>query len=733
MLRFFQALLIISVAIGTGRLFGQQRNFTMEEAVLRQRGSLWPETLNQFRWRPSAPMYSYMRGNDTLRIAESGSGKRVDALSIKALKHEFERIGVEPPDSWRGYNWVNSSWLQLWFPEGEVLVSADGRRVEMGWRIPEGADNLHVSPRTLGDQAGKQDAPPQQEWLQYNVGQRIELINRKGERRVVTADTAVGIVNGRAVHRNEFGCNDGIFWSPNGERLAFYRMDESMVAEYPLVEIDEGVAKAKPIRYPMAGKASHHVTMGIYSVADDRVVWLQTRGAADHYLTNPAWSPDGDFLYLAELNRGQDTMRLNCYDARTGAFHHELFRETSPQYVEPLHPLEFVPGGKGLFVWQSQRTGHNHLYLYQESGKLIRALTEGDWDVLDTHGFAPDGRRYFVTGNADNTIGRDLYGIAVSSGKRTRLTNQKGYNQVVVDLAGNRFASFWTAFNNPGGVYTGSLNGGKNHTLLVAKNPLLAYRMPGIRLVTLKAADGKTELYGRLITPPDMDSSSRYPVVVYVYGGPHAQLVTDRWLGDARYWELLMAQRGYVVWVMDNRGSSGRGFAFEQPIHRQLGEVEMADQMEGVKYLKSLRFTNPDRFGIHGWSFGGFMSMSLLLRQGNTFKVAVVGGPVTDWSLYEVMYGERYMDTPQENPDGYARADLRRYVKNLKGKRLLMIHGYIDETVVLQHLLQFLNACVAAGRYEVDTFIYPGHPHNVRGKDRVHLMNKVTDYFEEYL
>ncbi len=733
MLRFFQVLLIISVAIGTGRLFGQQRNFTMEEAVLRQRGSLWPETLNQFQWRPGAPMYSYMRGNDTLRIAESSSGKRVDALSIKALKREFERIGVEPPDSWRGYNWVNSSWLQLWFSEGEVLVSADGKRVEMGWRIPEGADNLHVSPRTLGAQAGKQDAPPQQEWLQYNIGQRIELINRKGERRVVTADTAVGIVNGRAVHRNEFGCNDGIFWSPNGERLAFYRMDESMVAEYPLVEIDDSVAKAKPIRYPMAGGASHHVTMGVYSVADDRVVWLQTGGAANHYLTNPAWSPDGDFLYLAELNRGQDTMRLNCYDARTGAFHHELFRETSPQYVEPLHPLEFVPGGKGLFVWQSQRTGHNHLYLYQESGKLIRALTEGDWDVLDTHGFAPDGRRYFVTGNADNTIGRDLYGIAVSSGKRTRLTNQKGYNQVVVDLVGNRFASFWTAFNNPGGVYIGSLNGGKTRSLLMAKNPLLAYRMPGIRLVTLKAADGKTELYGRLITPPDMDSSSRYPVVVYVYGGPHAQLVTDRWLGDARYWELLMAQRGYVVWVMDNRGSSGRGFAFEQPIHRQLGEVEMADQMEGVKYLKSLRFTNPDRFGIHGWSFGGFMSMSLLLRQGNTFKVAVVGGPVTDWSLYEVMYGERYMDTPQENPDGYARADLRRYVKNLRGKRLLMIHGYIDETVVLQHQLQFLNACIATGRYEVDTFIYPSHPHNVRGRDRVHLMNKVTDYFEEYL
>lgn len=733
MLRFFQALLIISVAIGTGRLFGQQRYLNMEDAVLQQRNRLWPETLRQFQWRPNTSMYSYMRLDDTLRIVESSSGKRVDALSIKALKHRFERLGVEAPYSWHGYTWINEHWLQLWFPEGEVLVSADGTQVEMGWRIPEGADNLHVSPRTVGAQAGRPDAPPQQEWLQYNIGQRIELINRKGGRRVVTADTAVGIVNGRAVHRNEFGCNDGIFWSPNGERLAFYRMDESMVAEYPLVEIGEGIAKAKPIRYPMAGKASHHVTMGIYSVADDRVVWLQTQGAADHYLTNPAWSPDGDFLYLAELNGGQDTMRLNCYDARTGAFCHELFRETSPQYVEPLHPLEFVPGGKGLFVWQSQRTGHNHLYLYQESGKLIRALTEGEWDVLDTHGFAPDGKHYFVTGNADNTIGRDLYRIELNSGKRTRLTNQKGYNQVVVDLAGNRFASFWTAFNNPGGVYIGSLDGGKIRKLLVARNPLSNYQMPGIRLVTLKAADGKTELYGRLITPPYMDESRRYPVVVYVYGGPHAQLVTDRWVGDARYWEILMAQRGYIVWVMDNRGSANRGFAFEQPIHRQLGEVEMADQMEGIKYLKSLRFTSSDRFGIHGWSFGGFMAMSLLLRQGNTFKVAVVGGPVTDWRLYEVMYGERYMDTPQENPDGYARADLRRYVKNLRGKRLLMIHGYIDETVVLQHQLQFLNACIAEGQYEVDTFIYPSHPHNVRGRDRVHLMNKVTDYFEEYL
>ena len=348
--------------------------------------------------------------------------------------------------------------------------------------------------------------------------------------------------------------------------------------------------------------------------------------------------------------------------------------------------------------------------------------------------FSVDGKKLYIASNENAVLQRQLYELDLKSQKRTRLSPKEGYNFFVMDVVGERYAGFWSSFHNPGGVYTASLKNRKEVTdVLVALNPLAGYNMPAAKLVELTAADGKTTLYGRLFTPKNVSATQKCPVVVYVYGGPHAQLVRDQWMGAAPYWELLMAERGYVVFAMDNRGSANRGYEFEQVIHRQLGEVELADQMEGVKYLKSLPFVDTERMGVHGWSFGGFMSMSLLLREGDTFKVSVSGGPVIDWRLYEVMYGERYMDTPAENPAGYAKADLKQYVKNLAGKHLLMIHGYQDDVVVPQHTLSFLKACVDNRITGVDCFFYPGHPHNVRGRDRVHLMQKVTEYLDQYL
>ncbi|MGP1362967.1 MAG: DPP IV N-terminal domain-containing protein [Bacteroides sp.] len=708
--------LVLCMVLGGGAM--SQRDLTMEEAVLRKSdsGSLSPATLTQFHWIPSRDAYSYLSG-DTLRIVSS---EQQQDYVFDTFRPKFEAAKAVL-NSWSGYRWISGREIELWAGTQQYLIDLDDAKIRTGWQLPSEAENLHFAPEGRA--------------LSYNIEESIIALDAKGNHYEVANYAEAGIRHGRAVHRNEFGIEKGIFWSPKGRHVAYYHLDERMVTEYPLVDISTEPASLKSIRYPMAGGITHKVMIGVYSLDTKRSVWLETEMSSDQYFTNIAWSPDARYLYVAEVNRAQDTMHLNRYDVTTGKLDKTLFEETSPHYVEPLVPVQFLPGDPKHFIWQSQRSGHNHLYLYNTDGKLERTLTSGEWEVLEVIDFSVDGSKLFIASNENDVLGRQLYQVDLKSNKRTRISPKEGYNRFVLDVVGERYASFWTSFDNPGGVYIGSLKSPSSvKDLLVAPNPLQGYNIPNAKLVELTAADGRTKLYGRLFTPKDATTSGKkYPVVVYVYGGPHAQLVTNSWMGGAPYWELLMAERGYVVFVMDNRGSANRGYAFEQVIHRNLGEAELADQKEGVKYLKTLPFVDTHRMGVHGWSFGGFMSMSMLLRFGDTFKVAVSGGPVINWRLYEIMYGERYMDTPAENPEGYARADLRQYVKNLEGKHLLMLHGYQDDVVVPQHTLSFLKACVDNRITGVDCFFYPGHPHNVRGKDRVHLMQKVTEYFDEYL
>ena len=255
--------------------------------------------------------------------------------------------------------------------------------------------------------------------------------------------------------------------------------------------------------------------------------------------------------------------------------------------------------------------------------------------------------------------------------------------------------------------------------------------MPQIETGSIKASDGQTDLYYRLIKPADFDPAKKYPTIIYVYGGPHAHLVDNGWMNGARGWDLYMANQGYILFSLDNRGSQNRGFDFESSTFRQLGVLETEDQVEGIKFLKSQTFVDSERIGVHGWSFGGHMTISMLLRHPDLVKVGVAGGPVVNWAYYEIMYGERYMDTPQTNPEGYEKTNLCNLAPQLKG-HLLLIHDDHDSTCVPQHTLSFIQACIKARTYP-DLFIYPNHKHNVRGRDRVHLHHKITQYFKDYL
>jgi len=551
------------------------------------------------------------------------------------------------------------------------------------------------------------------------------------EERQLTTDGSRNIVYGQSVHRNEFGIREGLFWSPDGQRLAFYRMDQSMVTDYPQVDIFPREATYEPDKYPMAGETSHQVTVGIYDMNTHQTVYLNAGDPTDRYFTNIAWSPDGQTIYMFELNRDQNDCRLNSYDATTGNRIAELYRETNEKYVEPLHPILFLPWDSNKFILQSQRDGYNHLYLYDKEGKLIKQLTNGQWVVQDVLGFNEKQKKIIITSNEANPIQHNTYAVDVKTGRRTLLDNGRGSHHAVLSGSGQFFYDKFTEPDVPRNIDIVNIKTGKATRLLTAEDPWKEYTQPIFENGTIKAADGSTDLYYRMVKPHDFDPSKKYPTIVYVYGGPHAHNVEAAWHWYSRSWETYMAQKGYVLFILDNRGSENRGRDFEQATFRQLGQIEMQDQMKGVEFLKSLPYVDVNRLGVHGWSFGGFMTISLMLNYPDVFKVGVAGGPVIDWKWYEVMYGERYMDTPQSNPEGYAKTSLLDKAKNLKGK-LQIITGYNDNTVVPQHCLSFLDACIKAGT-QPDFFAYPGEEHNMRGHASVHLHERITQYFEDYL
>ena len=346
-------------------------------------------------------------------------------------------------------------------------------------------------------------------------------------------------------------------------------------------------------------------------------------------------------------------------------------------------------------------------------------------------GFDPKEKRMFYVSTQESPLERHIYSVVLESGKISKISSDEGTHAGQLSSDGKYILDTYSSINVPRNINLLKSSGKKIKTLLSADNPYCNYKLGEIEVSYIKGNVEHPDLYYRMIKPVDFDPGKKYPVIVYVYGGPHSQLVKNTWLGGSRLWQHYMAQKGYISFTLDNRGTLGRGFDFESSIHRQLGALEMKDQMAGIDYLKSLPWVDDSRMGIHGWSYGGFLTTSLMLKHNDVFKVGVAGGPVMDWKYYEIMYGERYMDTPDENPEGYKNSTLKNYVGKLDGK-LLIIHGAMDSTVVLQHSLTFLRECVKEG-VQLDFFIYPGHPHNVRGKDRVHLMRKVSNYFKDNL
>lgn len=700
--------ILLSTLLMSASLLAQKKNVTMEDAVLGLSTNLRIENLNQVQWIPNQNAYTQ---NVKTSYGEALIKKEVPSLKTDTIfrSSQFENKRIP------SLNWINDKQAYFSTKTGYKTITTAGQQND--WlKLPENAENIEFD--ATNNQVG------------YVIDNNLFFVDKSGKTHQITKDGKYEIVNGKSVHQNEFGIHKGIFISPKGNLVAFYRMDQTAVTDYPIIDWSVQPAVNKNIKYPFAGTKNHTVTLGVYNPTTQKTTFLEIHPEVDHYLTSVTWSPDEKHIYIALLSRNQKHMELNQYDAVSGKLIKTLFKEDDVKYVEPQNELHFIPGKNNEFVWWSQRDGFMHLYRFNTEGKLLNQITKGDWIVTDLVGENAKKKEFLIITTKDSPKDRHLYAVNWENGKLRKITTDAGTHNVSVSTNGEYAIDNWSNDNTPRKIDVLDANGKFKQNILTAQNPLANYNTAKVENVTLKADDG-TDLYGKLIYPTNFDSSKKYPVIVYLYNGPHAQLITNRFPATGNLWYDHLAEKGYVVFTMDGRGSANRGLKFEQAIHGNVATTEMNDQMKGVDFLKTLPFVDAERMGIHGWSYGGFMTTSFMLRKPDVFKVGVAGGPVLDWTQYEIMYTERYMESPQDNPEGFKNTNLINRVKDLKGK-LLMIHGAQDNVVVWQHSIDFIREAVKNGM-QMDYFVYPGHEHNVRGKDRVHLMQKITDYFDLYL
>ncbi len=687
-----------------------QTELTLEQSTSGYR-ALLPESILDFQWMMDSKSYTQLAAD--YQSIQKGLATKDDLETLVTLS-DFNKIAGVQFRHMYGVQWKDAS--KFWLSQGGKYVEFDvsNKTAKVLVELPKDAENPSQS-----ESAGH---------VAYTLDNNVRIVGADGTEYLVTEIDDPNIVSGQAIARSEFGITQGFFWSPNGSHLAFYQKDESNVADYPLLDNSTTPGTLRKIKYPMAGQGSEKARVGIYNLASRKLVYFEAKNGEENYLTNVSWTPDSKYVLVAEVNRDQDHMWLNVYDAATGNFVKTLLEEKSDTWVEPEHPAFFPEDDSYNFVWISEKDGFNNLYYYDFEGTLIKKLTDHDFVVNNIIDYVA-GRIYYQT-TGEKAIESHVYSVDLK-GKVKIITRAKGMHSVDVAPNGkyfhDNFSSHSLGYANNHWILDGR---GKIVTKkLEADNKLEVYKVGTIEISTIEGKDG-SKLYTRMIKPSDFDPSKKYPVLVYVYGGPHAQMITDSWGAGASGWMLWMAEQGYIIFTVDNRGSANRGKAFESQIHRQLGTVEIEDQMTGVEYLKSLPYVDANRLAVHGWSFGGFMTTSLMLRQPGTFNVGVAGGPVTDWKYYEVMYGERYMDQPEQNPEGYEQASLFTHAENLEGD-LLLIHGTVDDVVVMQHSLSLVQTFIKA-EIQMDFFPYPMHPHNVRGKDRDHLMRKVLEYVMEH-
>jgi len=702
MRKYISILLLLFVTALTAQ---EVKHLNLEDAVLGRYKGLYPER-KSLQWIDGTDDYIVIENN--IVQVNYNLSKRAALFSFEDLQEAIPSLKKMP----YSFSKINSE--AVFFQHGNAVIQYNyiDKKVSEEINYSEEAENTEFNSAANA--------------VAYTIENNLYVATSSNSKIAVTSIEDKNIVSGQAIARSEMGIRKGTFWSPKGNYLAFYQKDESNVTNYPLVDVTTTPASLNNIKYPMNGMDSEIAKAGVYSMTDNTVVYLDIDTSDEHYLTNLSWSPDEKFVFLAEVNRDQNHMWYTMYDARTGKLVKTLFEEKNDRWVEPENTAVFLPNSNTEYLWLSERDGYMNLYLYDINNKYEKQLTQFNWVLKSIIGFDKSGKNVIVSGTGKDGRETKAFKINLKNGRFEILTQEPGVHAVQLSPNGTYIIDSYSSIDVPRVVKRKSLKNGKEVTVYTSENPIEDYQLGTTEFVTIKANDG-VDMYGRIIKPANFDATKKYPVLIYVYGGTHAQMVTNSWLAGSNLWmQWMAAEQDYIVFTLDNHGSANRGFAFESIIHRQAGEVEMEDQLLGVDYLKSLPYVDGNRLAVHGWSYGGFMANSLMLRHPGVFTTAVAGGPVTDWKYYEIMYGERYMDRWQDNEEGFDKSRVHNYVENLDGK-LLEIIGSVDPVVVPQHTMSLLKAFVDAKK-QVDFLSYPMHPHNVRGLDRAHLMKKVLDY-----
>ncbi|MEE3145939.1 MAG: DPP IV N-terminal domain-containing protein [Bacteroidota bacterium] len=687
-----------------------QKDLSLDDAVINQYRKYAPDRIANFEWIPGSNDYSFLDEGRTKLVR---SNPTTDKVTTIIDIEEVNEIMNTSYDIFYSVSWMNENEVLLEDGYSFIKINLETKKGE-SFRTDEGESNPLFEPRSGN--------------LAFCIENNVWIRNNSNSI-AVTNNSDPNIVSGQSIARSEFGITNGLFWSKNGSYLAFYQKDETNVHNYPLLNNSETPGSLMSIKYPMAGQLSEKPRIGIFNTKTGNTVFIRPEGNEDDYLTNLTFTPDEKYVVIAEVNRAQNHMRLNVYSSEDGNFVKTLLEEKNERWVEPETPAYFPCEKENDFVWMSEKDGYMNLYYYDFNGNLKYQVTNHEFVVKEIIGMSSDKKHLYYSATGENPMNTMVYDFNVKKKKSTLLTAIEGTHRVKISENGKYYFDTYSNGTTPNKSIIYNSKRIPVKTINNSVDKLKDHKIGKTEIGKLLASDN-SDLYYRLIKPYDFDSTKQYPVMIYVYGGPHAQLVTNSWMYGASLWMHWMANQGYIVFTMDNRGSANRGFSFESQIHRNLGTLEIEDQMKGVSFLKSLKYVDPHRLAVHGWSYGGFMTTSLMLRKPDVFKVGVAGGPVTDWKYYEVMYGERYMDQPEENPRGYKQASLFTHAENLEGD-LLLIHGTIDDVVVMQHNLALVQKFIELG-IQMDFFPYPMHKHNVYGRDRVHLMTKILNYIIEH-
>jgi len=623
-----------------------------------------------------------------------------------------------------------------WSPDGQSLLFPLAGQLHL--QTPgASADTLN---RTLGTGGDITDV------RFSSLGRYVSLVRdqnlfvidvQSGRERQLTVEGGGAIKFGMAefIAQEEMDRNTGYWWSPNDQYLAFTRVDESAIGLEQRYEQGKDGLTIVSQRYPRAGKANAKIQLGVMDLLDGHINWIDLGKDDDIYLARVDWLPDSRQIAVQRQTRDQKKLDLIVHDTLTGRSQ-TLISETSPTWVNLHSDLRFLKT-RPQFIWASERSGFKHLYLYDRAGKLVKALTEGPWQIEELKAVDEANGRLWFTGYAESPLELHLYTVALDGGPIQRVSQGEGWHEITVADDGEFFLDHYSSPSQPPKVALHRRDGSLVTVLLDntlnENHPYASYLADDVQpqFGSIKAADGQ-DLHYRLYQPATLEPGKKYPVVVDVYGGPHGARVQKNWESRNAFWHKLLAQKGFFVFSLDNRGTNRRGVRFEAPVHRQLGAVEVVDQQAGVAFLRTLPQVDGDRIGVFGWSYGGYLSLMMLMQAPADFRAGVSVAPVTDWSLYDTHYTERYLGHPATNKDGYAKSAVMPYVDKLQGK-LLLVHGMADDNVLFLNSAELMNALQRKNK-PFELMLYPGSQHGISGRDlRLHLFSQITDFFQRTL